>query len=106
MNIEFKINEPITAGQFIDLLKRSTLGELRPVEDRECMQGMISNSNLTVTAWCDGELVGIARCVTDFHYACYPFILPSTNSGDSRQHRNPNGCINIIGFSERGINNF
>ena len=71
MNIEFKINEPITAGQFIDLLKRSTLGERRPVEDRECMQGMISNSNLTVTAWCDGELVGIARCVTDFHYACY-----------------------------------
>lgn len=35
------------------------------------MQGMVDNSNLTVTAW-DGErLVGIARSLTDFHYACY-----------------------------------
>jgi predicted N-acetyltransferase YhbS len=35
------------------------------------MQGMLDNSDLTVTAW-DGELlVGISRSVTDFHYACY-----------------------------------
>lgn len=35
------------------------------------MQGMVENSNLTVTAW-DGErLVGVARSLTDFHYACY-----------------------------------
>ena len=71
MNIEYKINEPITADQFVALLKASTLGERRPIEDRECMEGMISNSNLTVSAWQNGELVGIARSVTDFHYACY-----------------------------------
>ena len=71
MSIEYKINEPISTDQFIALLKASTLGARRPVEDRECMQGMISNSNLTVSAWNDGHLVGIARSVTDFHYACY-----------------------------------
>ena len=71
MSIEYKINEPISTDQFIALLKASTLGARRPVEDRECMQGMISNSNLTVSAWNDGQLVGIARSVTDFHYACY-----------------------------------
>lgn len=32
---------------------------------------MIANSNLTVSAWKGELLVGIARCVTDFHYACY-----------------------------------
>lgn len=53
------------------LLKASTLAERRPVDDIECMQGMVANSNLMVTAW-DGEsLVGVARSVTDFHYACY-----------------------------------
>lgn len=71
MNIEYKINEEITTDQFIELLESSTLGERRPVEDRECITGMISNSNLIVSAWINGSLVGISRSVTDFHYACY-----------------------------------
>ena len=71
MNIEYKINQEITTDQFIELLESSTLGERRPVEDRECIAGMISNSNLIVSAWINGSLVGISRSVTDFHYACY-----------------------------------
>ncbi|SHO54522.1 GNAT family N-acetyltransferase [Vibrio quintilis] len=71
MEVEYKINEPITTDQFVDLLKSSTLGERRPIDDRECMEGMIANSNLTVTAWDAGELVGIARSMTDFNFACY-----------------------------------
>ena len=71
MSIEYKINEPISTDQFIDLLSSSTLGERRPIQDRECMQGMISNSNLTVSAWDSGQLVGLARSMTDFHFACY-----------------------------------
>jgi predicted GNAT family acetyltransferase len=71
MNIEYKINAPISTAQFINLLEKSTLGERRPIDDQACMEGMISNSNLTVTAWSGDCLVGIARSVTDFHYACY-----------------------------------
>ncbi len=71
MSIEYKINAPVSSDQFIDLLRRSTLAERRPVHDRECMAGMIANSNLIVSAWKEGALVGIARSVTDFHYACY-----------------------------------
>lgn len=71
MSIEYKINAPISADQFIDLLNRSTLGERRPTHDRECMEGMVANSNLTVSAWESNKLVGIARSMTDFHYACY-----------------------------------
>ncbi|MDO3721912.1 GNAT family N-acetyltransferase [Marinobacter sp. chi1] len=71
MTIQFKVNEPITADQFIELLENSTLGERRPIHDRACMEGMIRNSNLVVTAWDGSLLVGIARSVTDFHYACY-----------------------------------
>jgi predicted GNAT superfamily acetyltransferase len=57
--------------QFIDLLTRSTLGERRPIHDRDCIEGMIANSNLTVSAWDCDNLIGIARSMTDFHYACY-----------------------------------
>ena len=71
IEIEYKINTPILTEQFIDLLKSSTLAERRPVDDRECMDGMVNNSNLVVTAWDGDKLVGIARSITDFHYACY-----------------------------------
>lgn len=71
MNIEYKINHPVSTDQFVTLLADSTLGERRPIQDHDCMEGMISNSNLTVTAWDSDRLIGISRCMTDFHYACY-----------------------------------
>ncbi len=71
MSIEYKVNATITSDQFIELLRESTLGERRPIDDRDCMEGMVKNSNLMVTAWNDGKLIGIARSMTDFHYACY-----------------------------------
>ena len=71
MSIKYKVNVPITSDYFIELLRESTLSERRPIEDRECMEGMVENSNLMVTAWNDEKLIGIARSMTDFHYACY-----------------------------------
>ena len=54
MTIQYLINAPVSTEQFIDVMSRSTLGERRPIDDRECMEGMVNNSNLLVTAW-DGE---------------------------------------------------
>ncbi|MHB0990443.1 MAG: GNAT family N-acetyltransferase [Burkholderiales bacterium] len=71
MSIEYKVNAPVTSNQFIELLRESTLDERRPIDDRDCMEGMVKNSNLMATAWNDGKLIGIARSMTDFHYACY-----------------------------------
>lgn len=71
MDIVYELNKDITVQQFSDLLRRSTLGERRPLGDIECLKGMLANSNLIVTAWVEEELVGIARSVTDFFYCCY-----------------------------------
>ena len=71
MNIEYKINTPVSTKKFIQLLTQSTLAERRPVNNYECIDGMINNSNLIISAWHNKKLVGIARSVTDFHYACY-----------------------------------
>ncbi|MDX2273157.1 MAG: GNAT family N-acetyltransferase [Cyanobacteriota bacterium] len=71
MNIHYGVNQAITTEQFIDLLVASTLGERRPIDDPICMEGMVKNSNLIVTAWDESRLVGVARSLTDFHYACY-----------------------------------
>ncbi|MGV6859035.1 MAG: GNAT family N-acetyltransferase [bacterium] len=71
MPIDYHLNTPISVEQFIELLEASTLAERRPVSDRSCMAGMLKNSNLTISAWDGDTLVGIARGMTDFHYACY-----------------------------------
>ncbi|MBU2710784.1 GNAT family N-acetyltransferase [Zooshikella harenae] len=71
MNITYKINEIVDVEQFINLLNNTTLGERRPVNDYNCIQGMLKNSNLIISAWVQDQLVGIARSVTDFNYACY-----------------------------------
>jgi predicted N-acetyltransferase YhbS len=55
----------------IELYRASTLGERRPVDDRERMRAMLRNANLVFTAWDGGLLVGIARSVTDFAYCTY-----------------------------------
>ena len=71
MTIQYRVNAPIDSARFIQLLTASTLGERRPVEDETCMAGAIAGSNLVVSAWAGAELVGMARSLTDFHYACY-----------------------------------
>lgn len=71
MSTKYKVNHPISADEFILLLEKSTLAQRRPIDDKNCIQGMLDNANLTITAWDNEKLIGIARCMTDFHYACY-----------------------------------
>ena len=69
--VTYSHERAITSEAFIDLLKRSTLAERRPVSERERIDSMLKHANLICTAW-DGELlVGVARSVTDFSYCCY-----------------------------------
>lgn len=55
----------------IELYRASTLGERRPIADRERMGAMLRNANLVITAWESGTLVGISRALTDFAYVTY-----------------------------------
>lgn len=70
-SIRYVINQPISVDAFIQLLQKTSLGARRPLADRATMQGMIEQGNLLVTAWLGEQLIGIARSVTDYHFACY-----------------------------------
>jgi len=69
--IEYRDNASITAEQAIDLYKRSTLGERRPIHNAQTFEAMLKNANLTITAWDGEKLVGISRSLTDFAYVAY-----------------------------------
>lgn len=71
MNITYQITPNLSTEDFIDILNRSTLGERRPVDDMECIESMIKNADIIITAVLDEKIVGVARAVTDFGYCCY-----------------------------------
>jgi GNAT superfamily N-acetyltransferase len=69
--VSYRSNEKITAGQFIDLLKRSTLDQRRPVHDIVRINKMLEHGNVLITAWHAEKLVGVSRALTDFAFCCY-----------------------------------
>ena len=71
MNITYRNDAKISIETAIDLYRRSTLGERRPVDRPDIFAGMLDNANLIITAWHDERLVGIARSLTDFTYVAY-----------------------------------
>jgi len=69
--LRYTRDEKISVEEFRDLLERSSLAARRPVDDLECLGGMLENCDILVTCR-DGErLVGVARSVTDYSYCCY-----------------------------------
>lgn len=48
-----------------------SLGARRPIGDDARFSAMLTNANLTVTAWDGTQLVGIARSLSDFGFTTY-----------------------------------
>jgi GNAT superfamily N-acetyltransferase len=71
MTIEYRVGNNLDLDQMIDLYHASTLGERRPVDDRQIMAQMLRHANLVITAWDGDLLIGIARTLTDFSYVGY-----------------------------------
>ena len=70
-NIEYRYGNDLDLDQVIDLYHASTLGERRPIDDRQIVSDMVRHANLVVTAWDGDLLVGISRTLTDFSYVGY-----------------------------------
>lgn len=70
-DVAYQIEPSLSADEFIDVLRRSTLAERRPVADAGTIAGMLAHAGLIVTARIGGQLVGVARSLTDFSYCTY-----------------------------------
>lgn len=69
--ITYKRIDVLDTDLGIELYVASTLGERRPVDDRERMAEMFRHANLTITAWDGDLLVGVSRSVTDWVWMTY-----------------------------------
>jgi GNAT superfamily N-acetyltransferase len=70
--ILYQLEPQLTAAEFIDVLRRSTLAERRPVDDVPRIEQMLRKADIVLTARTSaGLLVGISRAITDFSFCCY-----------------------------------
>ena len=69
MEINYKTNEMPTAAAVIAVYESAGLP--RPTGDAERIARMYAGSNLVVTAWHGGKLVGVSRAITDNAWVCY-----------------------------------
>jgi len=69
--ITFQQDIKLDLDEVIGLYIASTLGERRPVHNRDVMQGMMDNASVIITAWDELKLIGIARSLTDFWNVAY-----------------------------------
>ena len=70
-HIEYRYGNDLDLDQVIELYNASTLGERRPMDDRQIVADMLRHANLVVTAWEGDLLVGVCRTMTDFSYVGY-----------------------------------
>lgn len=71
-DVEYAVEPGLTVEEFIDVLRRSTLAERRPVDDLATMAGMLAHADVIVTARDAQKLVvGVSRAITDFSYCTY-----------------------------------
>lgn len=72
VNTEYALEPDLAVEEFIDVLRRSTLAERRPVDDARAMAGMLAHADVIVTARDRRRLlVGVSRAITDFSYCTY-----------------------------------
>jgi GNAT superfamily N-acetyltransferase len=70
-DIVYRDDAPVSVAQAIDVYRRSTLGERRPVDRPDIFAAMLRHADLMISAWQGAQLVGIARSLTDFGYVAY-----------------------------------
>ena len=69
MTLTFAIETQLDLDEVMVLYQSS--GIARPVEQPKRMQRMLQHANLVVTARQDGQLLGLARCLTDYSWVVY-----------------------------------
>jgi GNAT superfamily N-acetyltransferase len=70
-NVTYALEPDLGESEFLDVLRRSTLAERRPVDEPDTIRGMLAHADVLVTARVDDRLVGISRAITDFSYCTY-----------------------------------
>ncbi|MDP8929903.1 MAG: GNAT family N-acetyltransferase [Actinomycetota bacterium] len=71
MNVTYSQESDLDADEAVAVYVASGLGSRRPVDDAPRMRRMLKEANLVVTGRFQGQLIGVARSLTDWSYVTY-----------------------------------
>jgi GNAT superfamily N-acetyltransferase len=69
--ILFALEPELSVDEFIDVLRRSTLAERRPVDEVGTVEKMLRGADVICTARVNGLLIGVSRAISDFAFCTY-----------------------------------
>ncbi|MCD2255610.1 GNAT family N-acetyltransferase [Agrilactobacillus fermenti] len=69
MQIEIKVNAKVTPSEIARLYQITNFD--KAIDDIQRLKIMLDHTPLTLSAWHDHQLIGFARCLTDYEYSCY-----------------------------------
>jgi GNAT superfamily N-acetyltransferase len=61
----------LSVDDYVSVLAETTMRSKRPLANRARIGEMLAGANFVVTARRDGEILGLARCITDHAWICY-----------------------------------
>jgi GNAT superfamily N-acetyltransferase len=61
----------LSIDDYIAVLGETTMRSKRPLQNPQRIGEMLAGANLIVTARRDGEILGLARCISDGAWVCY-----------------------------------
>jgi GNAT superfamily N-acetyltransferase len=67
--VEYRHNHPLDPVEVARVFEAS--GITRPTQDLPRIARMFAAPSLVISAWLDGQLVGVSRSLTDYSYCCY-----------------------------------
>ncbi|WP_284620106.1 GNAT family N-acetyltransferase [Aquabacterium humicola] len=73
-SVHCAVEPALPVDEFQRVLVESGLGAIRPIDDRPRLQKMLDAADLVLVArrgGPDGEIVGVARAITDFSWCAY-----------------------------------
>lgn len=69
ITVEYRHNYPLDPIDVVRVFDQS--GIKRPTSDLPRIARMFAAPSLVLSAWVEGELVGLSRSLTDYSYCCY-----------------------------------
>ena len=70
-DVTYQVEPDLSSAEFVDLLRRSTLAERRPVDQPGLIAAMLRNADIIQTARVAGKLAGVSRALSDFSFCTY-----------------------------------
>lgn len=82
--IVYAREQSLSVADYVAVLSETTLRDKRPLQNTKRIAEMLGGANFIVTAREDGQILGLARCITDHAWICYCAELAVKESAQRR----------------------